>query len=66
MRTGVPGSGFVVSGTGSVSGVPSGGGMKTGFSGGGGGMPQSHDGVPHGAVAGGGVMRTGMAVGGAR
>ena len=66
MRTGVPGSGFVVSGTGSVSGVPSAGGMKAGFSGGGGGMLQSHDGVPHGAVAGGGVMRTGMAVGDAR
>ena len=59
MRTGVPGGGFVVSGTGSVSGVPGRGGMKTGFSGGGGGgMQQSHDGVPHGAVASGGVMRT--------
>ena len=66
IRTGVPGSGFVVSGTGSVSGVPIGGGMKTGFSGGGGGMLQSCDGVPHVAVASGGVMRTGMAVGGAR
>ena len=28
MRTGVPGSGFVVGGSGSVIGVPSGGGMK--------------------------------------
>ena len=64
MRTGVPGGGFVVSGTGSVSGVHGGGGMKTGFSGGGGGMRQSRDCVPHGAVAGGGAMRTGMAVGG--
>ena len=58
MRTGVPGGGFVVSGTGSVSGVPGGGGMKTGFSGGGGGMRQSRDGVPHGAVASRSVMRT--------
>ena len=66
MRTGVPGSGFVVSGTGSVSGVPGGGGMKTGFSGGGGGMLQNRDHVPHGAVASGGAMRTRMAVGGAR
>ena len=65
MRTGVPGSGFVVSGTGSVSGVLGGGGMKTGFSGGG-GMLQSCDGVPHGAVASGGAMRNGMAVRGAR
>ena len=64
MRTGVPGGGFVVSSTGSVSGVHSGGGMKTGFSGGGGGMQQSHDCVPHGAVAGGGAMRTRMAFGG--
>ena len=62
MRTGVPGGGFVVSGTGSVSGVHSGGGMKIGFSGGGGGMQQSCDCVPHGAVASGGVMRNGMAV----
>ena len=62
MRTGVPGGGFVVGVTGSVSGVHSGGGMKTGFSGGGGGMQQSHDCVPHGAVASGGAMRTGMAV----
>ena len=66
MRTGVPGGGFVVSSTGSVSGVSSGGRMKTGFSGGGVGMLQSRDGVPHGAVASGGAMRTGMAVGGAR
>ena len=64
MRTGVPGGGFVVSGTGSVSGVHGGGDMKTGFSGGGGEMLQSRDCVPHGAVAGGGMMRTGMAVGG--
>ena len=53
IRTGVPGGGFVVSGTGSVSGVHCGGGKKTGFSGGG-GMQQSSDCVPHGAVAGGG------------
>ena len=38
MRTGVLGSGFVVGSTRSVSGVPGGDGMKTGFSGGGGGM----------------------------
>ena len=62
MRTGVPGGGFVVGSTGSVSGVHGGGGMKTEFSGGGGGMRQNHDCVPHGAVAGGGAMRTGMAV----
>ena len=36
MRTGVPAGGFVVGSTGSVNGVPCGGGMKTGFSGGGG------------------------------
>ena len=66
MRTGVPGGGFVASSTGSVSGVHGVGGMKTGFSGGGGGMRQSHDCVPHGAVASGGAMRTGMAVVGRR
>ena len=63
MRTGVPGGRFVASGTGSVSGVHGVGGMKTGSSGGGGGMRQSRDCVPHGAVASGGAMRTGMAVG---
>ena len=31
MITGVPGSGFFVGSTGSVSGVPGGGGMKTVF-----------------------------------
>ena len=40
--------------------------MKTGFSGGGGGMRLSRDCVPHDAVAGGGAMKTGMAVGGGR
>ena len=66
MRTGVPGGGFVVSCTGSVSGAPGGGGMKTGFSGGGSGMRQSYDCVSHGAVASGGAMRTGMQVWGGR
>ena len=62
MRTGVPSGGFVASSTGSVSGVHGVGGMKTGFSGGGGGMRRSRDIVPNGAVAGGGAMRTGMTV----
>ena len=59
-------SGFLVGGTGSLSGAPGGSRMKTVFSSGAGGMWQSGVGVPHGAVASGGGMRTWMAVRGAR